>query len=725
MRISFLIPGLHYGGVCRWALTLARNLRHVEVESFVSMGEGQSDAIEQEASRIAPVFTMPIREVSGALLIRGADQKDVLRRACAKADAVIVSAAGILPQVWDSVRHCARVVVSHVTPDWGPQAWRVREDAKLATHCVAVSAAAAECFQGPFTIIESGAEVDRIAPAGGVDWGIPSIGKVALYVGRISKAKGHHKLLDALHYLPPEWHVVFLGPSGSPLEMEGIKVRAVEEHPGRVVLAVADTRIGAALKAASCLVVTSDSEATPLVVLEAMLARLPIVSTEFKAIRDMTNQHGRIASLVAQDASPQALAQAIQESQHYYSTVLNAWEVAWSHYTAAAMADRWEKFLLAEIPLWQARQAEPTKCYPIQGPAVERIEWRPDRGDKPKVVCVSHPLGNIGGPGVWLRSLVRRTEHAIDWEIINISRDGKPDADILESIGVPYWINDCQALVNADMALLWGLPGIRRITAGFGGPMVCISHGAGTYETAAWVRSVEQACSRRVGVSKIAAAYYSLESEVIHNGIDVERLELPAPEEVVRAKTREAIGLNDNEFAIGMVGRIAADKNPVALARACAHLPSWYRPVFVGPDESNGALVREIREACPRALFVSPTENVAEMYVALDCLAITSPREGFCLAAVEAMHCGCPVLSTPVGIIPEIDEEFGQVAIPLPLDCNPGMVAGAIRIATRDSPRIGRGRQAAAHYTAERMAGKWLELIYEVLEWKHADCARA
>jgi glycosyltransferase involved in cell wall biosynthesis len=92
---------------------------------------------------------------------------------------------------------------------------------------------------------------------------------------------------------------------------------------------------------------------------------------------------------------------------------------------------------------------------------------------------------------------------------------------------------------------------------------------------------------------------------------------------------------------------------------------------------------------------------------AADAVLVTSERESFGLAVLEALACDVPVLSTPVGIAPEVLPGVEGAF------CGPFEVgvwrAALERILADPDPRV-EGRGAAARFSATRMA----ERVYEV-----------
>ena len=91
---------------------------------------------------------------------------------------------------------------------------------------------------------------------------------------------------------------------------------------------------------------------------------------------------------------------------------------------------------------------------------------------------------------------------------------------------------------------------------------------------------------------------------------------------------------------------------------------------------------------------------------AANAVLVPSEREGFGLAALEALACDVPVLATPVGIAPEA---LAGIAGTLcaPFDAAAWARALAPHLAAAD-PRI-EGRQRAQPFSADAMASRVLD----------------
>jgi glycosyltransferase involved in cell wall biosynthesis len=143
-------------------------------------------------------------------------------------------------------------------------------------------------------------------------------------------------------------------------------------------------------------------------------------------------------------------------------------------------------------------------------------------------------------------------------------------------------------------------------------------------------------------------------TRVVHNGVDVERVRAATPADL------------DTGPTVVCAARFAPVKNHETLVRAFA------RTLTEVPDAQlilagNGprrpaveSLVADLDiEDAVRFVGSVPRERVYELYAGADAFAIASRAEGFCVAAVEAMAAGLPVL---VSDIPVFHEVLGDAA---------------------------------------------------------------
>jgi D-inositol-3-phosphate glycosyltransferase len=150
---------------------------------------------------------------------------------------------------------------------------------------------------------------------------------------------------------------------------------------------------------------------------------------------------------------------------------------------------------------------------------------------------------------------------------------------------------------------------------------------------------------------------------VVLPGVDLDRF-TPAPAAHAR-RARQRFGFPPDASVVAFVGRIQPLKAPDVLLRAAAELrrrdPEIGRKLVVaicgGPSGSGlerpTALIDLAGELgiadAVRFLPPLPRDDLAELYRAVDLVAVPSHNESFGLVALEAQACGTPVVAASVG----------------------------------------------------------------------------
>jgi len=205
--------------------------------------------------------------------------------------------------------------------------------------------------------------------------------------------------------------------------------------------------------------------------------------------------------------------------------------------------------------------------------------------------------------------------------------------------------NDC------DILLMWG--------EAFNGKLSCkrplkvfVAHGETQWTRNALLQS-SQVVDHVIAVSEsvFRKVCQGFPATKILNGIDTSRLSQTDTRENIRR--RYAFGKDD--FVVGCVGRLTQEKQFDLLIRAISTLPSNHKLLIVGSGRRYVEWLDLANRLLPgRCAIVAAQDHLGDFYQAMDAFAMVSAHEGFGLVLAEAMMVGRPVLSTRVGVAPEI-----------------------------------------------------------------------
>lgn len=170
------------------------------------------------------------------------------------------------------------------------------------------------------------------------------------------------------------------------------------------------------------------------------------------------------------------------------------------------------------------------------------------------------------------------------------------------------------------------------------------------------------------------------------NGIDLERFTVADDQQ--RAEARAALGLADDEVAIGVVGRLVWEKGLREIFETARRLPARVdkvRVFMVGPldpEKADGLEQEDLRAIADDSgvEFLGERSDIETVYDALDIYVLASHREGFPRSAMEAAASGIPVVASnirgcrqvvddgvtgllfPVGKVAELTESIVELA---------------------------------------------------------------
>jgi len=144
---------------------------------------------------------------------------------------------------------------------------------------------------------------------------------------------------------------------------------------------------------------------------------------------------------------------------------------------------------------------------------------------------------------------------------------------------------------------------------------------------------------------------------VISNGIDTRRFK---PDPDARLLVRAELGIPEDAWVVGTVGRLAPEKNQGMLIDAMAPMLDKRRHLVIIGDGPERAALEARAAATLRPEFVHFTgarNDTHALLAALDVFALTSLSEGLPLVLLEAMATRLLVVSTSVGGVPDLVEQ--------------------------------------------------------------------
>lgn len=240
---------------------------------------------------------------------------------------------------------------------------------------------------------------------------------------------------------------------------------------------------------------------------------------------------------------------------------------------------------------------------------------------------------------------------------------------------------------------------------------------------------LERLCARHCGALVVVGLAYRDEGLalgigqpeqylLIRSGIEVE-----AYRDVViqRSAARRRIGVPEDAFVVGNVGRLSPPKCPELMVAAFDRLARQHadaRLVMVGDGWQRAELEAEIRRRglAERVHLLGLRRDVPELLRAFDVFILSSSREGLPRTVVQAMAAGLPVVCTRAGAVADavVDGESGWI---VEVGDAEGIGERLIRLAgDRDlARRMGeRGRARVEEFSARRMVQQ-LTTLYEQL----------
>jgi glycosyltransferase involved in cell wall biosynthesis len=202
--------------------------------------------------------------------------------------------------------------------------------------------------------------------------------------------------------------------------------------------------------------------------------------------------------------------------------------------------------------------------------------------------------------------------------------------------------------------------------------------------------------------------------QTLYNRIDVESL---AATQVPREQAREALGLAQDSWIVGNVGRLHPDKDQATLLRGFAEalpkLPANSQLVILG----KGRLEQDLKELAmelgigQQVLLLGQVPQASRYYEAFDAFALSSDHEPFGMVLLEAMVAGVPLIATSAGGAKEVVEGVG---ILFPLGDAEHLAQGLVHLSRLDDEQ----RQSCADMMLVRLRERFSDEAVRNVFWR-------
>ncbi len=241
--------------------------------------------------------------------------------------------------------------------------------------------------------------------------------------------------------------------------------------------------------------------------------------------------------------------------------------------------------------------------------------------------------------------------------------------------------------------------------------IVGVNHGCMDW----WMARLNDFVDAWATVSQVSKKALPRKGTVINNGLTFTKSPL------TKAEAKQLLGLPPDTFVVGYIGRISAEKRIKKLAEAFSRLPpdkfSW---LVVGPP--NPVEYDFVKNAKDNFYVFGATKDVPRYLAACDAAIVTSEAEGFCYSAVEPILAGAPLISTPVGIVPELIAAIPDVIQPITVSKHTDLadeICKAIVLARENRNKMSAKMPAATdyakkHFSVEHMTAQWRDFLWRV-----------
>ena len=195
-------------------------------------------------------------------------------------------------------------------------------------------------------------------------------------------------------------------------------------------------------------------------------------------------------------------------------------------------------------------------------------------------------------------------------------------------------------------------------------------------------------------------------------GVDLRRFDY-AKRYIWRNEVRSQLGLADDDFVFGFVGRITKDKGVNEILEAFLGSQAGAKLLLVGAEEGLNTLDQQLLQKAkshPDIVFQGPVTDVERYFAAIDVLLLPSYREGFGNVVIEAAAMGTPaIISNIPGPIDTVVKDKTALVVSVKDVCELKQAMELVQ--TLDYKEMGESAAdfVSSHFDCEKMNEKILQ----------------
>lgn len=336
-KVAFITPSLGMGGAERWVVTLVKYLQNLNPYLILNLS-GQSDKILLDS--------VPNRT---QILSNFYSNPESIIDSLHEADAVISWCFNLNLNLKEKLK-CPTIDVSHSDPAWKNHEILIGQTSKNSLYHVGVSKVAASSFKNNKSeVIYNGIDTERLKEVKGrnkqrEEWGCEN-NKIVLFLSRLSEEKNPKIILECSFMFDDSWKFIFVDTGSLKNEFNNIKNDNIK-------IVKKTENVGDYYAAADVVVLPSDVEGMPLVLLESWYCGVPVVTTKHSSYLELIDLHGELS--LSTNVRPTAIdfSEKIKESFIYgrcYNKIHLAKKIVEENYTHEIMIKNWENYIFSKI----------------------------------------------------------------------------------------------------------------------------------------------------------------------------------------------------------------------------------------------------------------------------------------------------------------------------------------------------------------------------------------